>query len=90
MTVGAIAYSNSRFGNGMGVIFLDNVACRGIETSLLSCSHSGIGVHNCDHTDDAGVACNSYSKIFLSLPLAFFNLNINVGEDLHKGGSAKI
>ena len=48
----------------MGVIFLDNVACRGNETSLLNCSHAGIGVHNCDHTDDAGAAC--YCKISLS------------------------
>ena len=65
---GAVAYTSSRFGNGMGIIFLDDVACRGNETSLLNCSHPGIGVHNCDHTDDAGVAC--YCKISLSLSLS--------------------
>ena len=56
--IGAVAYSNSRFGGGIGAIFLDNVGCRGNESSLLECSHSEVGVHNCDHTDDAGVACN--------------------------------
>ena len=24
---------------------------------LIDCWHGGIGVHNCDHTDDAGVRC---------------------------------
>ena len=54
---GAISYSNSRFGNGMGPILLDNLYCRGNESTLLGCTHPGLGVHNCNHAQDAGVAC---------------------------------
>ena len=54
---GATAYSSARFGRGTGGIFLDNLYCTGRESQLVDCSHSGIGVHNCDHSDDAGVRC---------------------------------
>ena len=55
---GSIAYSYSYFGEGTGGIFLDNVGCTGSEIALINCSHRGIGVHDCDHTDDAGVTCH--------------------------------
>ena len=55
---GATAYTNAYFGRGSGGIFLDNVGCTGTESTLLSCSHSGVGVHNCLHTADAGVRCS--------------------------------
>ena len=56
----AITYANNRgiFDPGAGPIFLDNVDCRGNETSLANCSHRGIGVHNCRHYQDAGVNCS--------------------------------
>ena len=54
---GAIAYTNAYFGRGSGGIFMDNVGCRGTESTLLSCPYSGIGVHNCDHSADAGSSC---------------------------------
>ena len=53
----AIAMSHAAFGRGTGSIYLDNVGCGGYESSLLSCSHSGIGVNNCGHYKDAGVVC---------------------------------
>ena len=31
--------------------------CRGTESSLLECSTNPIGLHNCDHSEDAGVKC---------------------------------
>ena len=54
---GATAYSNAHFGRGSGGIFLDYVGCRGTESSLLSCSNHGIGVHSCQHGEDVGVGC---------------------------------
>ena len=43
-----------------GPILLDNVGCLGTESSLLECSHLGIGVYpNCIHYEDAGVRCTS-------------------------------
>ena len=45
------------FGQGSGGIFLDQVRCAGTESSLISCLSSGIGVHTCGHSQDAGVRC---------------------------------
>ncbi|KAM3913969.1 putative DMBT1-like protein [Leptodactylus fuscus] len=49
---------NAEFGQGEGQIMLDNVQCRGHEDSLIQCSHQGIKIHNCAHTEDAGVVCS--------------------------------
>ena len=57
--IGATANSNAYFGHGTGLILLDNVACNGGESRLLDCSSAGVGVSNCDHSQDAGVRCNS-------------------------------
>ena len=48
----------AEFGRGEGSILLDDVRCVGNESSLLRCSHSVIGVHNCRHYEDAGVVCS--------------------------------
>ena len=55
--LGAVALSRAAFGQGSGPILLDNVQCTGRETTLLSCQNNGIGVHNCAHSEDAGVRC---------------------------------
>ena len=58
ITSGAVAVtSTSYYGQGSGGIFLDQVNCDGTESSLISCSSSGVGVHTCDHSRDAGVQC---------------------------------
>ena len=55
------------FGFGNGPIFLGNVDCRGDETSLENCSHSGIGIHECSHSQDAGVICSQQGSRLPSL-----------------------
>ena len=55
--VHVIKYGSSYFGQGSGGIFLQNLACSGDELMLINCSHSGIGVHSCSHSEDAGVVC---------------------------------
>eukprot|EP00662_Eupelagonemidae_sp_cell21_P057258 gene57258-biopygen50431 len=51
------AYGSAHFGEGTGTILLDDVACSGAEASIQTCSHRGVGSHNCGHSEDAGVAC---------------------------------
>ena len=34
----------------------------GAESELLDCSHDGIGVHNCNHFEDASVRCEDSCK----------------------------
>ena len=50
---------NPGYGSGTGPILLDDVSCEGSESSLFSCSHSGVGNNYCYGGKDAGVQCGS-------------------------------
>uniref|UniRef100_A0A1X7U1B7 Deleted in malignant brain tumors 1 protein n=1 Tax=Amphimedon queenslandica TaxID=400682 RepID=A0A1X7U1B7_AMPQE len=51
----AIARTNAYFGAGTGPINMDNVQCTGNEGFLVNCSY--LSIHNCGHSEDAGVTC---------------------------------
>ena len=59
------------YGPGSGYIFLDEVECTGSENSLEDCIKSKFGVHDCTHSEDAGVICEGTVTVrfsFLILP----------------------
>ena len=51
----------SGFGEGNGLnVFLDDLMCSGVEDSLLEClGADSVGNSDCDHSEDAGVRCDS-------------------------------
>ena len=61
-------YYRAEFGQGTGPIWLDDLSCPKDADSILECSHRGWGVHNCRHSEDAGVKCR---RIEPTKPLQF-------------------
>ena len=50
-------YSNAKFKEGQGKIWLDDVVCYGNESALTQCRNIGWNGHNCRHYEDVGVVC---------------------------------
>ena len=57
--VGAPGHAAFRFRWIYDPIWYANVNCSGREANLAQCDHDGLEVHNCYHSQDAGVICAS-------------------------------
>ncbi|CAH1244700.1 PRSS12 [Branchiostoma lanceolatum] len=68
----AIQSAAATFGEGTGIIWLDDVSCQGNETSLSQCTHKDWGDHNCKHEEDAGVVCYEWKAGFSASPSSTF------------------
>ncbi|XP_067319359.1 scavenger receptor cysteine-rich type 1 protein M130-like [Anolis sagrei] len=57
------AFGGVRYGQGSGLIWLENVNCTGGETSLAACPKSPWGKHSCNHSQDVSVKCSGQIRL---------------------------
>ncbi|KAK1187025.1 C163A protein, partial [Pygoscelis papua] len=60
------ALNRAPFGEGSGPTWLYRVDCRGDESALWNCSHTGWGSFRCPHYFDTGVICSGFSGMRLT------------------------
>jgi hypothetical protein len=76
------ALQGSNVPDGTGQIWLDGVSCTGLEQNLINCSHKGWGVHNCAHSEDAGVECYPTGIVILSTRTSLKTVFVSVCGNL--------
>ena len=83
-----LPYSNGQpvkggvFEQGSGQIWLGYVACGGSDITFDECSSSAWGVHNCDHSMDAGVICRN-GKIKRPIELIKRPIELRLSQHSH-------
>ncbi|NXK39995.1 C163A protein, partial [Piprites chloris] len=60
------ALNRAPFGEGTGPTWLYRVDCRGDESALWNCTHTGWGAFTCPHYFDIGVICSGFSDLRLT------------------------
>ncbi|XP_072338925.1 scavenger receptor cysteine-rich domain-containing protein DMBT1-like [Scyliorhinus torazame] len=65
------ASGGAAFGQGEGVIWLDEVKCTGNESFLSDCPSSSSARPDCDHKEDAAVICSGPEIETIPIPVAF-------------------
>ncbi|XP_026064711.1 galectin-3-binding protein A-like [Carassius auratus] len=79
---GAISFTpGGKYGEGSGPIWLDDMNCKGSESSLSECSFKGWGVTDCSHKEDAGVVCETGTNITSNRQF-FLDNSLGLSDDL--------
>ena len=77
-----IYYAGARvahpFHGGTGPILLDNVNCRGNESSLFQCSYTGN--HNCRHIEDVAIQCGMKQTMYAGSSVLWL-VEMNFGSE---------
>ena len=73
--LGSIALGDAYFGEGVGIIYFDELECTGTEPSLANCTHNGVAVTDCFHNEDASVLCQG-----MALSATCTLLNFAIGK----------
>ena len=68
----------------MGDIYLDDLLCEGTEPSLFECPTRSDGLHDCDHSEDAGVRCEG---IYTIESMGIHLLHLTINDDITSCGS---
>ena len=80
----SVPVRRSMYGNSTVPFLLDDIVCTGNESNLLQCPHSGLGMHNCDSSETAGVICGGTYVNLMMICKSFYYF---VSFTLHNEGT---